>query len=91
MSPLNPDLAQQLAQQRLMTRRAMAHGRRWYLRSAILLFVAGVAVWRGGQVNVVIGAAMALLGVISVSTGRSMRRSAKEAESKISTMEGATQ
>lgn len=88
MSPLNPDLAQQLAQQRLVARRALAQGRRWYLRSVILLFVAGAAAWRGGQVNLVIGGAMLLLALLSVSMGRDMRRSGRDAESKISTMEG---
>jgi len=88
MSQLNPELVQQLAQQRLNARRAMAQGRRWYLRSAILCLIAGAAVWRGGQVNVVIGVAMAVLAVISVSMGRDMRRSARDAEQKIQTMEG---
>ena len=90
MSPLNPDLAQQLAQQRLMTRRAMAHGRRWYLRSIILFVVAIAAAYRGGQVNMVIGVAMVVLAGISVSMGRDMRRSAREAELKITTMEGSS-
>ena len=88
MSPLNPELAQQLAQQRLVARRAMTQGRRWYLRSIILFLVAGAAAWRGGQVNIVIGVAMLVLAVISISMGRDMRRSAREAETKISTMEG---
>lgn len=87
MSPLDPDLAQQLAQQRLVARRALAQGRRWYLRSVILLFIAGAAVYRGGQVNVAIGVAMAILAVLSISLGRDMRRSAREAEAKITTME----
>jgi len=87
MSPLNPDLAQQLAQQRLTARRAMAQGRRWYLRSMILFLIAGAAAWRGGQVNIVIGVAMLVLAAMSISMGRDMRRSAREAESKIRTME----
>lgn len=87
MSPLDPDLAEQLAQQRLNARRAMAQGRRWYLRSAILAMIAGVAAWRGGQMNIVIGVAMALLAAISISMGRDMRRSARQAESKIKSME----
>ena len=91
MSPLTPDLAQQLAEQRLVARRAMAQGRRWYLRSIILSLIAGVAAWRGGQVNIVIGAAMVLLAGMSLSMGRDMRRSAREAESKINTMEGGSQ
>ena len=87
MSPLNPELAEQLAQQRLAVRRAMAQGRRWYLRSAVLVLIAGVAAWRGGQVNTLIGVAMVLLAVMSISMGHNMRRSAREAESKITTME----
>ena len=88
MSPLHPELAEQLAQQRLTARRAMAQGRRWYLRSTILCLIAGVAIWRGGQVNLAIGVAMVFLAVMSISMGRGMRRSARDAESKINTMEG---
>jgi len=88
MSQLDPDLAQELAQQRLNARRAMAQGRRWYLRSAVLGLIAGVAAWRGGQLNIVIGVAMAVLAAISISMGRDMRRSARAAEQKIRTMEG---
>jgi hypothetical protein len=87
MSSLDPDFAQQLAQQRLMARRAMAQGRRWYLRSIILSVVAIAAVFRGGQVNIAIGVVMAILAAISVSMGRNMRRGAKAAEAKITTME----
>ena len=90
MSLLSPDLAQQLAEQRLVTRRAMAQGRRWYLRSLILCLIAGFAAWRGGQVNIVIGVAMLLLAAMSISMGRDLRRSAREAEGKIRTMEGPT-
>ena len=87
MSPLDPDLAQLLAQQRLVARRALAHGRRWYLRSVILFFIAGAAAYRGGQLNLVIGVAMAVLGAISISMGRDMRRSARASEAKIAIME----
>jgi predicted Na+-dependent transporter len=90
MSPLNPDLAQQLAQQRLAARRALAQGRRWYLRGVILFLITAAAVYRGGQVNVAIGVAMAILAVLSISMGRGMRRSAREAEAKIATMEGSS-
>ena len=88
MSPLTPDLAQQLAQQRLTARRAMAQGRRWYLRGGVLFAITIAAVYRGGQVNIAIGVAMLVLAAISISMGRDMRRSARAAEAKISTMEG---
>jgi hypothetical protein len=87
MSPLSPDLAQQLAQQRLVARRAMAQGRRWYLRSIILSVVAIAAAYRGGQVNIVIGAASAILAAISISMGRNLRHGARDSEAKIAIME----
>ena len=87
MSPLSPDLAQQLAQQRLTARRAMAQGRRWYLRSVVLFVVAIAAAYRGGQVNMVIGLATVVLAAISISMGRNMRRGARDSEAKIAIME----
>lgn len=87
MSPLDPAQAQQLAQQRAAMDRARAQGRRWYLRSGLLALIAVVALYRGGQINVVIGLVMAFLALLSFSLGRSMRRSATDMETKIKLME----
>ncbi len=67
--------------------RARAQGRRWYLRSGLLALIAVVALYRGGQINVVIGLVMAFLALLSFSLGRSMRRSATDMETKIKLME----
>ena len=87
MSPLDPDQARQLAEQKVAMRRARAQGRRWYLRAGLMAVVAGFALYRGGQVNVVIGVVMALLALLSASLGRNMRRGAEDMERKIRLME----
>lgn len=87
MSPLDPAQVEQLAQQKTWARRARAQGRRWYLRSALMAVIAVVALYRGGQINTVIGAVMAFLALLSFSLGRSMRQSATNMETKIGLME----
>jgi nitrogen fixation/metabolism regulation signal transduction histidine kinase len=87
MSPLDPAQAEQLAAHRAAMRRARAQGRRWYLRGVLMAVIAAVAFYRGGQVNVLIGAAMTLLAALSVSLGHNMRRSAAEMAQKITMME----
>lgn len=87
MSPLDPAQIEQLAQQKAAMRRARAQGRRWYLRAAVMVMVAVIALYRGGQVNTVIGVVMAFLALLSWSLGRSLRRSAADMETKIGLME----
>lgn len=87
MSPLDPLEAEQLAQLKAAARRARAQGRRWYLRSALMVVIAGVAFYHGGQINVVIGSVMAFVALLSWSLGRSLRRSATDMETKLKLME----
>jgi hypothetical protein len=87
VSPLDPAQVLQLAQQKAAMGRARAQGRRWYLRSALLALVAAVALYRGGQLNAVIGVVMTLLALLSLSLGHGMRRSATDMETKINLME----
>ena len=87
MSPLDPAQAEQLGQQKAAMSRARGQGRRWYLRSVLMAVVAAVALYRGGQLNTVIGVVMVVLALLSVSLGRSLRRSATDMETKIKLME----
>ncbi|MFI5208330.1 MAG: hypothetical protein ACHQX4_09955 [Gemmatimonadales bacterium] len=87
MSPLDPEQAQQLARQRAAMGRARAQGRRWYLRSVLMAAIAAVALYRGGQINTVVGVVMAFLALLAWSLGRSLRRSATDMETKIKLME----
>jgi hypothetical protein len=87
VSPLDPAQVEQLAQQRVAMRRARAQGRRWYLRSALMAAIAAVALYRGSQINTVIGVVMAFLALLSFSLGHSMRQSATNMETKIKLME----
>ena len=89
MSPLDPAQAEQLALQKGAMRRARAQGRRWYLRSALMVAIAIIALYRGGQINTVVGVVMALLALLSWSLGRSLRNSATDMETKIKLMETA--
>jgi len=89
VSPLDPAQAEQLALQKGAMRRARAQGRRWYLRSALMVVITIVALYRGGQVNRVIGVVMAFLALLSWSLGRSLRTSATDMETKIKLMETA--
>ena len=89
MSPLDPAEAEQLAQQRAAMQRARSQGRRWYLRAVLLAVVAAVALYRGGQVNTIIGVMMAVLMLLAASLGRSLRNSAAAMEEKIRLMESA--
>jgi len=86
VSPLDEGQARQLAELRQAARRARAGGRSWYLRAVLMVLIAAVALYRGGQLNVVIGAAMLLLALLSSSLGRGMRRSAKDMEAKVDLM-----
>ena len=52
-----------------------------------MLAISGVAFYRGGQLNVLIGGVMVLLALLSASLGRNMQRSAREMEIKIKLME----
>jgi len=87
MIPLSPEQAAQLVAQRQTARRTMAQGRRWYLRAVLLVVIAAVAGYRGGQANNVLAAVMVVLAAMCVSLGRSMRRAAQETERKIDLME----
>jgi hypothetical protein len=86
VSPLDPAQAQQLVQQKAAMGRARAQGRRWYLRAVLLALIAAVALYRGGQLNTVIGVVMVVLALLSLSLGRSLRRSATDMEAKIELM-----
>jgi hypothetical protein len=87
VSPLDPAQAQQLAQQKVAVGRARAQGRRWYLRSVLMVVIALYALYRGGQINTLVGAVMALLSLLAFSLGRNMRQSATDMETKIKLME----
>ena len=87
MSPLDPAQAEQLAGQKAAMRRARAQGRRWYLRSVLMVVIAVVALYHGGQINTVVGVVIAFLSLLSFSLGRSLRRSATDMETKIGLME----
>ena len=89
MSPLDAAQAEQLAQQKAAMRRARAQGRRWYLRAVLMAAIAVIALYRGGQVNTVIGVVMAFLALLASSLGHSLRRSATDMETKIKLMESA--
>ena len=83
---MTPEQAQQLAEQRKAARRARRQGWRWYLRAVLMLAIAVVALWRGGQVNVAIGAVLVLLALLAWSLGRSLRRQAAQMEEKLDLM-----
>lgn len=87
MSPLDPAQVELLAQLTAAMRRARAQGRRWYLRSVLMLAIAVVALYRGSQINTVVGVVMVFLALLSVSLGRSLRTSATDMETKIKLME----
>lgn len=87
---MSPQQVELIAQQRAMMRRARGQGRRWILRGVLMLAVAGVALSRGGQVNVMIGVAMVFLAVLAGSMGVQMRRKAAELEAKIDLIEHTT-
>ncbi|MFI5280570.1 MAG: hypothetical protein ACHQU1_08750 [Gemmatimonadales bacterium] len=87
MSPLDPAQVEQLAQQRAAMRRARTQGRRWYLRAVLMIVIAAVALYRGSQINTVVGVVMAFLALLSFSLGHSMRQSATNMETKIKLME----
>ena len=87
---MTPEQAPQLAEQRKAARRARRQGWRWYLRAVLMLAIAVVALWRGGQVNVAIGAVLVLLALLAWSLGRSLRRQAAQMEEKLDLMEQAT-
>lgn len=87
MNALAADHAELLRKQRKLAQRALAQGRRWYLRAVLMLVIAVVAGARGGQVNYVIGAIMVLLALLCASMGRGMRRGARESLEKIDLME----
>ena len=90
MSPLNPAQLEQLQQQRRMAQRALAQGRRWYLRSVLMMIVAIVAAYRGAQINDILAIVMVILAGISWSMGRSLRRGARASLQKIDLMEKPT-
>lgn len=84
---LGPEHVEQLRVQRRNANRALSLGRRWYLRAVLMLVIAAVALYRGGQVQVTLGVVMALLAVLSLSLGRTSRRSARQSLQKIDLME----
>ncbi len=81
-----PEQAERFAAQRQAARKARVQGRRWYLRSVLLVVVAGVAFLRGGQMYLILAAVMLLLAAMSVSLGTSVRRQADAMEEKIDLM-----
>ena len=89
MSALDPARAEELATQRALARRARGQGRRWYLRALLMLMISAYALYRGGQLNVLVGGVLVLLALLSVSLGRNMRTSARAMEAKIKLMESA--
>jgi len=72
-----------LAAQRKLVRRAMGQGRRWYLRAVLMVAIAVIAAWRGGQLNYALGVVMILLATMGISLGRSIRRSAQASLEKL--------
>jgi predicted anti-sigma-YlaC factor YlaD len=84
---MTPQQVEQLAAQRQAARRARAQGRRWYLRSVLMIVVAVVAVLRGGQVYYILAGALVLLAAMAVSLGTTVRRQADAMEEKIDLME----
>ena len=90
MNALSPDQAGLLKKQRQVAQRALAQGRRWYLRSVLMVVIAVVAGTRGGQINYVLAVIMVLLAGIAVSMGRNLRRGARESLEKIDLMEHTT-
>ena len=87
MSPLDPKLAEQLMAMKAVSRRTRAYSRRWFLRGVLMAVIAGVALYRGGQVNSAIGWTMLVLGGLSLSLARSQRRDAKAIAEKVALME----
>ncbi len=85
--PLAAEHAGRLAELRKGVRRARGQGRRWFLRAGVMLAIAWWAYWRGGSVNLAVGMAMVVLAILAVSIGRSQRRQATNAETKIRLME----
>lgn len=79
-----------LVQMRKMARRSFALGRRWMLRSVVLLLIAFIAFRRQGQLMTIIGMASLLLAVLSFSLGQSMRRNARHSMNKLDLMEKTT-
>jgi hypothetical protein len=63
--------------------RARAQGRRWYLRAVLMLCIAVVALYRGGQINTVIGVALLVLALMAASLGHSTRKQARAMEEKL--------
>ena len=88
MTAPSPLQAQQLADQRLMARRALGRGRWWFMRGGLLMMAAVVAGSLGGQVYRFLAVALVILAAMSISLGRSIRRGARAALVKIDLMEG---
>lgn len=76
-----------LQQQRAMVRKAMGQGRRWWLRSVLMIAVAFWALWAGGSLNTAIAIAMIVLAAIAIGLGRQLRSQAAEIEKKLNIME----
>ena len=87
MSPLDPAQAEQLASLRGSMRRALGRGRWWYLRGVVMMMIAVMAGYMGGQVYRFLAVVLVLLAAMSISLGRSIRRGAKDALKKIDLME----
>ena len=86
MTVISPQ-TQKLMDQRKMARRALGRGRWWYLRGALMMIIAVMAGYMGGQVYRFLAVVMVLLAAMSVSLGRSIRRGAKDALAKIDLMD----
>jgi predicted anti-sigma-YlaC factor YlaD len=84
---LTPEQMEMLAVQRKAAKRALAQGRRWFLRGVLMFIVACVAGYRGGQLNMVVGIAMVVLAALCFSLGRNLRKNARESLVKIDLME----
>ena len=84
---LDPKLVEQLAMMKATARRTRSYSRRWLLRGALMAVIAGVALYRGGQVNNAIGWTMLVLSGLSLSLARSQRRDAKAIAEKVALME----
>lgn len=86
---MNAAEAQQLEQAGRAVRQARAQGRRWYLRALLMACIAMVALYRGGQINTVIGIAMLVLALMTASLGHTTRKQAMAMELKLKLVQSA--
>ena len=83
---MDPAAAERLLEQRKAARKAMAQGRRWYLRGVLMCVVASIALVRGGQLYYLLAGLMLFLAALSVSLWKNLRMQARAMEEKIDLM-----